>query len=470
MSFKWKSLATAGIAAVLIGSQALSVGADTADDIAYLEQQQAQANAELAAVQAAITDLETQKKDLLSKIDAYDAELVTVITTINLLDGQIKDKEKELVQTGKDLDKAEAEMTAQYEAMKERIRFLYEEGGDAGWEAMLLTEGLGISNILDKADYTQELYNYDRRELESYADTVDQVEKLQEQQTTQKAALETMKHEQEDGKAYLETLLEKAKKDSKNTDERIAQANDIAAQYMYLIEQQNIAIGELYARQEAERRAAEEAAAAAAAAAAAQQAAAYQSAGYDDYDDGGEYYEEEYYEESYDSGSEEYYEESYDSGSEDYYEEDYSEDEYYEEESYDDSGYEEESGSSSYTPSSSGGVTGQDVVNYALQYVGNPYVWGGTDPVNGADCSGFVQSVYRDMGYDISRTTYTQLNDGVSVSYADAQPGDLINYGSHVAIYMGDGQIVHAANEQLGITTSTNATYQPIVDVRRIIN
>ena len=191
MSFKWKSLATAGIAAVLIGSQALSVGADTADDIAYLEQQQAQANAELAAVQAAITDLETQKKDLLSKIDAYDAELVTVITTINLLDGQIKDKEKELVQTGKDLDKAEAEMTAQYAAMKERIRFLYEEGGDAGWEAMLLTEGLGISNILDKADYTQELYNYDRRELESYADTVDQVEKLQEQQTTQKAALET---------------------------------------------------------------------------------------------------------------------------------------------------------------------------------------------------------------------------------------------------------------------------------------
>ena len=78
--------------------------------------------------------------------------------------------------------------------------------------------------------------------------------------------------------------------------------------------------------------------------------------------------------------------------------------------------------------------------------------------------------MYRELGYDISRTSYTQLNDGVSVSYADAQPGDIINYGHHVAIYMGDGQIVHAANEQLGITTSTNATYQPIVDVRRIIN
>ena len=296
---------------------------------------------------------------------------------------------------------------------------------------MLLVEGVGISNILDKADYTQQLYDYDRKELDAYAESIQLVEDLQEQQTQKKAALETMKIEQEDSKAHLEDLLAEAEEESENTDARIAEANDVAAQYLYLIEQQNIAIGELYARQEAERRAAEEAAAAAAAAAAAEaqrQAQMQAAASYT------------YYDNSYDN--------SYTASAE----------------------APAETKTYSAPAVGANGVSGQDVVDYALQYVGNSYVWGGTSLTGGADCSGFVQSVYRDMGYNISRTTYTQLNDGVSVSYADAQPGDLINYGSHVAIYMGDGQIVHAANEQLGITTSTNATYQPIVDVRRIIN
>ena len=431
MISKWKTITTAGVASLLVASQILSVSADTADDIAYLEQQQAQANAELEYVQETINDLEVQKNDLLAQIDEYDTELVSTITTINLLDSQIVEKEDELVQTGKDLEAAEEDADQQYEAMKERIRYLYEEGGDAGWAAMLLVEGVGISNILDKADYTQQLYDYDRKELDAYAESIQLVEDLQAQQTQQKAALETMKIEQEDSKAHLEDLLAEAQEESENTDARIAEANDVAAQYLYLIEQQNIAIGELYARQEAERRAAEEAAAAAAAAAAAEaqrQAQMQAAANYT------------YYDNSYDN--------SYTASAE----------------------APAETKTYSAPAVGANGVSGQDVVDYALQYVGNSYVWGGTSLTGGADCSGFVQSVYRDMGYNISRTTYTQLNDGVSVSYADAQPGDLINYGSHVAIYMGDGQIVHAANEQLGITTSTNATYQPIVDVRRIIN
>ena len=116
-----------------------------------------------------------------------------------------------------------------------------------------------------------------------------------------------------------------------------------------------------------------------------------------------------------------------------------------------------------------GGVSGQDVVNYALQFVGNPYVWGGTSLTNGCDCSGFVQQVYAHFGISLSRTTYTQANEGIAVSYSEMQPGDVINYGSHTSIYIGNNMIVHAADESLGIITQSNPAFEPIVTIRRMI-
>ena len=110
-----------------------------------------------------------------------------------------------------------------------------------------------------------------------------------------------------------------------------------------------------------------------------------------------------------------------------------------------------------------------NMVNYAMQFLGNPYVWGGTSLTNGADCSGFVQSVYANFGVSLPRTSYEQQNAGTEVSYADAQPGDLICYGGHVAIYMGNGQIVHASNSVDGIKISDNAAYRTIVSVRRLV-
>lgn len=128
----------------------------------------------------------------------------------------------------------------------------------------------------------------------------------------------------------------------------------------------------------------------------------------------------------------------------------------------------EDTSSDSDSPSYSSG-SGSSVVNYATQFVGNPYVWGGTSLTNGADCSGFVQSVYANFGVSLPRTSYEQQNAGTEVSYADAQPGDLICYGGHVAIYMGNGQIVHASNSQDGIKISNDATYRTIVSVRRLV-
>ena len=111
----------------------------------------------------------------------------------------------------------------------------------------------------------------------------------------------------------------------------------------------------------------------------------------------------------------------------------------------------------------------QAVADFAVQFVGNPYVWGGTSLTGGADCSGFTQSVYANFGISLPRTSYEQQNAGTEVSYADAQPGDLICYGGHVAIYMGNGRIVHASNSVDGIKISDNAAYRTIVSVRRLV-
>ncbi|MDD6351204.1 MAG: NlpC/P60 family protein [Lachnospiraceae bacterium] len=111
---------------------------------------------------------------------------------------------------------------------------------------------------------------------------------------------------------------------------------------------------------------------------------------------------------------------------------------------------------------------GEELVNYALQFVGNPYVWGGTSLTRGCDCSGFVQQVYKEFGVNLTRTCASQLYDGRSVSYQDMQPGDVINYGSHTAIYIGNNRIVHASSKKTGIIVQDNPAYRQILDIRRM--
>lgn len=114
-----------------------------------------------------------------------------------------------------------------------------------------------------------------------------------------------------------------------------------------------------------------------------------------------------------------------------------------------------------------------DLCQYAKQFVGNPYVWGGTSLTKGADCSGFVQSVFKKFGVSLPRTSREQANVGTKISLADAKPGDLIFYAkggtiNHVALYIGDGQVVHASNPRTGIRIS-NATYRSPATIRRVL-
>lgn len=130
--------------------------------------------------------------------------------------------------------------------------------------------------------------------------------------------------------------------------------------------------------------------------------------------------------------------------------------------SYADTGY------ASVIDSANGSELGKKIAKYACQFIGNPYVYGGTSLTNGADCSGFTWRIYQDFGYSITRTSFSQRSDGVEVSYANAQPGDIICYSGHVGMYIGGGKIVHASSQKEGIKVNS-ATYRDIISVRRII-
>lgn len=116
-----------------------------------------------------------------------------------------------------------------------------------------------------------------------------------------------------------------------------------------------------------------------------------------------------------------------------------------------------------------------DMVEYAKQFLGNPYVWGGTSLTNGTDCSGFTQSIYKKYGITISRTSGSQANDGTKISMDQAKPGDLIFYSNasgninHVAMYIGGGQVIHASSPKSGIKIS-KYNYRTPVKVVRIIS
>lgn len=132
--------------------------------------------------------------------------------------------------------------------------------------------------------------------------------------------------------------------------------------------------------------------------------------------------------------------------------------------------------SDSDSSSSHGSGNGSDIANYAQKFVGNPYVWGGTSLTHGCDCSGFVQAIYADYGYSLPRTSRDQAaNAGKRVSEGNLQPGDLIFYAnssgvvSHVAMYIGGGKIVHAANSRQGIIIS-QYKYRDVYCIKRIVD
>ena len=434
------------LAILMCGSQAVSVSADRESD---LREAQAWTSQQLDATYSRMSALWEQKQQLESQIESLNSDLVNVMVSIQTLENDIAAKEAEIEKTQSDLTKAQNAKTKQYDAMKKRIQYLYEKGGNNAWFQMMLNSD-NLADLLTRAEYTQQMYEQDRESLQKYARTIEEVQKLEDQYEQEKAEFETMKQEYEAQQSNLQYQLDVTRANSADCENEIAYAQQQATEYANLLVEQQAEIERL----EAERIAAEEEARRQAEAEAA--AAAAEASGDED-NSGDTSSEDVQYDEDGNvvSGSS-------DSSS------DYEYDEYGNvidsDNTVDSSSYTSTSSSSS---SSSG--SGSSVVDYATQFVGNPYVWGGTSLTGGADCSGFVQSVYANFGVSLPRTSYEQQNAGVEVSYADAQPGDLICYGGHVAIYMGNGQIVHASNSRDGIKISDNAAYRTITSVRRLV-
>lgn len=445
-------------------SQAVPAGAASRKD--QLKQDKAAAQSQLAAQESKINNLEDQKQTLSAEIDQLDSDLVNIMVEIEILDGELSDKEAQIEQTKADLAVAEENKQKQYEAMKKRIQYLYEKGGDDAW-AQMLFQASDFTSLLNHAEYVQQMYDSDRNSLEEFKETVQQVKDLGDQLDSEKAELEEMNQEYQNRQASMQTQLEEKKATSSDYDAQIAQAQSQAAQYTELIRQQNAEIQKIEeeekkAAEEAARKAAEEAAKKAAAEEAAKKA--QEEANKKAADEAAKKAAEASKKSSSTSGSNTAASSGSSTSSKNNTSGSSSSAATSKDNGSSSSGSSGSSGSSvSYNP------TGQSVVNYACQFVGNPYVWGGTSLTNGADCSGFIMSIYAKFGVSLPHSSGAMAGCGRGVSYSEAMPGDIICYAGHVAIYMGGGQIVHASNAKDGIKISGNAAYRPIVAVRRVL-
>ncbi|MCR5108240.1 MAG: C40 family peptidase [Lachnospiraceae bacterium] len=442
-------------------------------------EQKENAENELKNLNSNIENISGDKEAIESEIEEIDNELVDLLLTVEIINGDIADKNVAISEAEVLYEEARQKEEDQLNAMKRRIKFMYEKGETSYID--LLIKAQSISDLINKSDYIEKLYAFDRQLLEDYQETKEEVLILKEQLEIELAELEELQADYIEQSETLQATIDEKKAEIEDFDSQLAAAKEKAKEAQTKIKEQTELIKQIEAEEELARKKAEEEAKKRAEEAR-QKALEEARLKAEEQKRAEEQKKEEEQKkaEEESSQSDETNEQSENNSSSDSENTDNTNSESNEtntettsnesEQSIgDDSGSEEtaeEEPVYNNDPGDSG--KGQEIANFALQYVGNPYVPGGTSLTEGCDCSGFTSAVFENFGISLPRSSYSQSLAGREVSYSSVQPGDVLYYGGHVGIYIGNGQIVHASTQATGIKVS-NALYRSVITVRRFV-